>query len=36
VADKARRPDELDPEVVSALAADGLVELRGGAVSLPQ
>jgi A/G-specific adenine glycosylase len=35
VADKARRPDELDPEVVSALAADGLVELRGGAVSLP-
>lgn len=36
VADEARRLDELDPEVVSALAADGLVELRAGAVSLPQ
>ena len=36
MADEARRLDELDPEVVSALAADGLVELRGGAVSLPQ
>jgi A/G-specific adenine glycosylase len=36
VADESRRLDELDPEVVSALAADGLVELRAGAVSLPQ
>ena len=36
VADETRRLDELDPEVVSALAADGLVELRAGAVSLPQ
>ena len=36
VADESRRVDELDPEVVSALAADGLVELRAGAVSLPQ
>ena len=36
VAAEARRLDELDLEVVSALAADGLVELRGGAVSLPE
>ena len=36
VADESRRLDELDPEVVSALAADGLVKLRAGAVSLPQ
>jgi A/G-specific adenine glycosylase len=36
VADETRRLDELDPEVVSALAVDGLVELRAGAVSLPQ
>jgi A/G-specific adenine glycosylase len=36
VADETRSLDELDPEIVSALAADGLVELRAGAVSLPQ
>jgi A/G-specific adenine glycosylase len=36
VADEPRRVDELDEEVVSALAEDGLVELRAGAVSLPQ
>lgn len=36
IADETRRVEELDPEVVSALAADGLVELRAGAVSLPQ
>jgi A/G-specific adenine glycosylase len=36
VAERARSIDELDGEVVSALAADGLVELRGDAVALPQ
>jgi A/G-specific adenine glycosylase len=36
VADETRRLDELEAEVVTALAADGLVELRAGVVSLPQ
>jgi A/G-specific adenine glycosylase len=35
VAEAPRRADELDGEAVEALAADGLVQVAGGTVSLP-
>jgi A/G-specific adenine glycosylase len=35
VAERPRRHETLDEEAVAALAADGLVEVRSGLVSLP-
>jgi A/G-specific adenine glycosylase len=36
VSERPRRRSSLDDEAVTALAADGLVEVRGGLVSLPE
>jgi A/G-specific adenine glycosylase len=36
VAERARRRSSLDDDAVAALAADGLVEVRRGLVSLPR